>query len=46
MGVTVEAPAKLTLSLRVTGVRDDGYHLLDAEMVSIDLADTLTFEPG
>ena len=30
----------------VTGRRDDGYHLLDAEMVSIDLADSLTFEPG
>jgi 4-diphosphocytidyl-2-C-methyl-D-erythritol kinase len=43
---TVPAPAKLTLSLRVTGVRADGYHLLDAEMVSIDLADTLSFEPG
>ena len=35
------APAKLTLSLRVTGVRADGYHLLDAVMVSIDLADVL-----
>jgi len=45
-GVSVSAPAKLTLSLRVTGVRDDGYHLLDAEMVSIDLADTLTFGTG
>jgi 4-diphosphocytidyl-2-C-methyl-D-erythritol kinase len=42
----VIAPAKLTLSLSVTGVRDDGFHLLDVEMVSIDLADTLTFEPG
>ncbi|MGD0380758.1 MAG: 4-(cytidine 5'-diphospho)-2-C-methyl-D-erythritol kinase [Acidimicrobiales bacterium] len=42
----VTAPAKLTLSLRVTGVREDGFHLLDAEMVSIDLADTLTFESG
>ena len=30
----VTAPAKLTLSLRVTGVRPDGYHLLDAEMVT------------
>lgn len=40
--VVVEAPAKLTLSLRVTGVRDDGYHLIDAEMVTLDLADTLT----
>mgnify|MGYP003346658347 CR=1 FL=1 len=27
---TVRAPAKLTLSLRITGVRDDGYHLLDS----------------
>jgi len=45
-GPSVTAPAKLTLSLQVTGVRDDGYHLLDAEMVSIDLADTLTFGPG
>ena len=35
------APAKLTLSLRITGVRADGYHLVDAEMVSLDLADTL-----
>ncbi len=40
------APAKLTVSLRITGVRDDGYHLLDAEMVTIDLADELTFSPG
>lgn len=42
----VVAPAKLTLSLRVTGVRDDGYHLLDAEMISVDLYDTLTFADG
>ena len=43
---TLHAPAKLTLSLRVTGVRDDGYHLLDAEMVTLDLADRLTFSDG
>jgi 4-diphosphocytidyl-2-C-methyl-D-erythritol kinase len=42
----VLAPAKLTLSLRVTGVRADGYHLLDAEMASLDLADELTFGEG
>jgi 4-diphosphocytidyl-2-C-methyl-D-erythritol kinase len=42
----VTAPAKLTLSLRVTGLRADGYHLVDAVMVSLDLADTLTFGPG
>ena len=40
------APAKLTVSLRITGVRDDGYHLIDAEMVSLDLADELTFADG
>ncbi|MDG2112832.1 MAG: 4-(cytidine 5'-diphospho)-2-C-methyl-D-erythritol kinase [Actinomycetota bacterium] len=38
------APAKLTVSLRVTGVRDDGYHLIDAEMVSLDLCDELVIE--
>ena len=40
------APAKLTLRLRVTGVRGDGYHLLDAEMVTLDLADALEFADG
>jgi 4-diphosphocytidyl-2-C-methyl-D-erythritol kinase len=34
------------VSLRVTGLRGDGYHLIDAEMVSLDLADELTFGPG
>ena len=43
---TLVAPAKLTRTLRVTGVRDDGYHLIDAEMVSLDLADELTFGDG
>jgi 4-diphosphocytidyl-2-C-methyl-D-erythritol kinase len=42
----VRAPAKLTRSLRITGVRADGYHLIDAEMVSLDLADTLTIAEG
>jgi 4-diphosphocytidyl-2-C-methyl-D-erythritol kinase len=39
--VVLAAPAKLTLSLRITGVRADGYHLIDAEMVTLDLADRL-----
>lgn len=43
--VTLIAPAKLTLSLRVTGVRSDGYHLIDAEMVSLSLFDVLTIDP-
>lgn len=40
------APAKLTLSLRVTGRRDDGYHLIDAEMITLDLADRLEIRDG
>jgi 4-diphosphocytidyl-2-C-methyl-D-erythritol kinase len=42
----VAAPAKLTVSLRITGVRADGYHLIDAEMVTVDLADELVFDEG
>ena len=38
------APAKLTVTLTVTGVRDDGYHLLESEMVALDLADTLEID--
>lgn len=44
--VLVLAPAKLTRTLRVLGVRPDGYHVIDAEMVSVDLADTLRFSEG
>ena len=40
------APAKLTLSLRITGRRADGLHLIDAEMISLDLVDTLEFGIG
>ncbi len=42
----VLARAKLTLSLRITGLREDGYHLLDSEMVTLDLADHLQFGEG
>jgi 4-diphosphocytidyl-2-C-methyl-D-erythritol kinase len=41
----LDAPAKLTRTLRITGVRDDGYHLIDAEMVTLALCDRLTIEP-
>ena len=44
--VRVLAPAKLTVSLRVTGVRADGYHELEAEMVTLDLADELVLDRG
>ena len=45
MTEVVAARAKLTVSLRVTGTRADGYHLIDAEMVRLDLADTLEIDP-
>lgn len=44
MGIRLVAPAKLTVSLRITGVRRDGFHLIDAEMVSLDLADVLAVD--
>ncbi|MEM7092664.1 MAG: 4-(cytidine 5'-diphospho)-2-C-methyl-D-erythritol kinase [Actinomycetota bacterium] len=40
------APAKLTIDLRVTGVRADGMHLIDAEMVTLDFGDDLALAPG
>ncbi len=40
----LRAAAKLTLSLAVTGRRADGYHLLESEMVTLDLCDTLFIE--
>ncbi len=43
--IIIEAPAKLTLSLRITGVREDGFHLIDAEMVTLDLVDTVHITP-
>ena len=43
--VSAHAPAKLTLELRITGVRADGYHLIEAEMVSLAWADTITIDP-
>jgi len=42
----IMAPAKLTLSLAVTGVRPDGFHQLRSEMVSLSLCDELTFTEG
>ena len=42
----LRANAKLTLTLRVTGTRADGYHLIDAEMVTLQLHDVLTISSG
>lgn len=43
---TIRAHAKLTWSLRVTGVRNDGFHLIDAEMVSLELHDLIHIDPA
>ena len=43
---TLLAYAKLTTSLRVVGVRPDGMHLIDAEMVTLDFSDLLRVEAG
>lgn len=44
--LSLEAPAKLNLSLRVVGRRPDGLHLLETEMVLLELADRLLLLPG
>lgn len=40
------APAKVNLSLHVTGQRSDGYHLLDSLVIFVDVGDRLWFEAG
>ncbi|MCP5382859.1 MAG: 4-(cytidine 5'-diphospho)-2-C-methyl-D-erythritol kinase [Kordiimonadaceae bacterium] len=40
------AAAKINLDLRITGRRDDGYHLLDSIVVFADYGDELTVETG
>jgi 4-diphosphocytidyl-2-C-methyl-D-erythritol kinase len=42
----LEAPAKLNLSLRVVGRRDDGFHLIESELVLLELADRMLLQPG
>ncbi len=46
--VRARAPAKINLTLRVLGVRADGYHALRTTFQTLALHDTLTFrfEPG
>ncbi|MDX2112250.1 MAG: 4-(cytidine 5'-diphospho)-2-C-methyl-D-erythritol kinase [Alphaproteobacteria bacterium] len=36
------APAKINLTLHITGKREDGYHLLDSLVVFLDFGDELT----
>ena len=42
MSLAICAPAKINLTLDVTGTRPDGYHLLRSVMQSVSLADEIT----
>ena len=42
--ITLQAYAKINLSLDITGKREDGYHLLKTVMQSVSLCDTVTVE--
>ena len=44
--ITIDAHAKLNLTLEVLGKRDDGYHDIASIMQTLDLADTLTIRPA
>lgn len=44
MTVEVFAPAKVNLTLHVTGRRNDGYHLIDSLVAFADIGDRLTLE--
>ncbi len=46
MTVSVFAPAKVNLTLHVTGLRDDGYHLLDSLVAFAPVGDTVEAGPG
>lgn len=40
------APAKINLTLHITGQRDDGYHLLDSLVVFADVGDKISVGPA
>ena len=42
--MVIQAFAKINWSLDITGVRDDGYHLMDMLMQPVSLADEITLE--
>ncbi|MGI9370402.1 MAG: 4-(cytidine 5'-diphospho)-2-C-methyl-D-erythritol kinase, partial [Ruegeria sp.] len=46
MATEAFAPAKINLTLHVTGQRTDGYHLLDSLVVFADIGDQLTLTDG
>jgi len=43
--LTIEAPAKINLTIEVLGKRPDGYHEIRSIIQTINLCDTLSFSP-
>lgn len=46
MAIEEHAPAKVNLTLHVTGQRADGYHLLDSLVVFTEVGDRMRFAPA
>jgi len=44
--MATHAPAKVNLNLRITGRRDDGYHLLASTVIFTEFGDRLTVQPA
>jgi 4-diphosphocytidyl-2-C-methyl-D-erythritol kinase len=44
--IEARAPAKINLCLHLTGLRDDGYHLLESLVVFADVGDVLRVSPS
>lgn len=44
--ISLIAPAKINLALHVTGLRDDGYHLLDSLVVFVAFGDRVSVKRG
>jgi 4-diphosphocytidyl-2-C-methyl-D-erythritol kinase len=45
-GLSITAPAKINLYLHVTGMRDDGYHLIDSLVAFAYVHDIIMIEPA
>jgi len=44
--ITEFAPAKVNLSLHLTGQKADGYHVLDSIVCYVDIGDNVSITPG
>lgn len=45
MSLTLFSPAKINLNFKLIGKREDGYHLIESDMIAINLFDILKIEP-